>query len=70
MASPFPRLQAGPTLPRMGDRISGEGRWDVWIECEKGLDSVPEFAYKGTSRTRDEEWRCGDKRGSKRDKSR
>ena len=46
-----------------------EGRREVWIECEEGLDSVPEFAYKGTSRTRDEEWRSGNQRGSKRDKS-
>ncbi|KAJ8580784.1 hypothetical protein M405DRAFT_833719 [Rhizopogon salebrosus TDB-379] len=66
MASPLPRLLAvpncstraeGPILPRVGDRIS------------EGLDSVPEFAYKGTSRARDEEWRCGNQRGSKRDKS-
>jgi hypothetical protein len=30
-----------------------EGERDMWTECEEGLESVPEVAYKGTSRTRD-----------------
>jgi hypothetical protein len=30
-----------------------EGERSVWTECEEGLESVREVAYKGPSRTRD-----------------